>query len=313
MEMTAYEAASREFPLATGEVALSGLMTQPVGDPRGLLVALPGGGSRARYFDSPVAPESSLLRLGASLGWRCLALDRPGYGSSAQLREERLDARAQAEMMLEPVLAEATGLPLLLVAHSMGAVAALRMAVELQGGDAARLIGVALGGAPLAYTPLQCKEIAVADLSGPTLRRAPGQRRRLPEEWLGPPDTYPAALLEAMREISDSVPSGEYGDALCAPERLEELLQKIEVPIQFVVAAHESTMSPPADVLAKARRVLPRTPGSEAWEMPASGHNLSLGHRARAFHLRLMAFAENCLALSQAAPGELDGPCASNL
>src|ERR1700684_1670248 len=55
--------------------------------PRGVIVAIHGGGTTARYFDCPGHPESSLLRTGAAHGFTVVALDRPGYGSSAAYPE----------------------------------------------------------------------------------------------------------------------------------------------------------------------------------------------------------------------------------
>src|ERR1700743_3950064 len=52
-------------------------------DPRAVIVAIHGGGTTALYFDCPGHPESSLLRAGAAHGYTVIALDRPGYGSSA--------------------------------------------------------------------------------------------------------------------------------------------------------------------------------------------------------------------------------------
>jgi pimeloyl-ACP methyl ester carboxylesterase len=62
-------------------------------------VALHGGGARARYWDSPVDPEASLLRAGAAAGWQVVVPDRPGYGASAHLQAAfPFRAPAQAEI-----------------------------------------------------------------------------------------------------------------------------------------------------------------------------------------------------------------------
>src|SRR6201996_2918005 len=51
--------------------------------PKAVIVAIHGGGTTALYFDCPGHPSSSLLRTGAAAGFTVVALDRPGYGSSA--------------------------------------------------------------------------------------------------------------------------------------------------------------------------------------------------------------------------------------
>src|SRR5690242_7029826 len=78
---------------------LSGLFAAVIGKPRGTLVALHGGGMNASYFHGSAAPELSLLRLGASLGWNVLALDRPGYGASASLPERDGRLSVQTEIV----------------------------------------------------------------------------------------------------------------------------------------------------------------------------------------------------------------------
>ena len=52
-------------------------------DPKAVVVAPHGGASTAAYFDCPGHPDLSLLRTGAAQGYTMVALDRPGYGSSA--------------------------------------------------------------------------------------------------------------------------------------------------------------------------------------------------------------------------------------
>src|SRR6202051_4446470 len=56
-------------------------------DPKAVIVAIHGGGTTAMYFDCPGYPSYSLLRAGAAAGFTVVALDRPGYGSSAPYPE----------------------------------------------------------------------------------------------------------------------------------------------------------------------------------------------------------------------------------
>jgi hypothetical protein len=55
--------------LEGADAPLSGLLVEPEGAPRGIVVGLPGGGMRASYFHGHAHPSLSLLTLGASLGW----------------------------------------------------------------------------------------------------------------------------------------------------------------------------------------------------------------------------------------------------
>ncbi|MFC9837448.1 alpha/beta fold hydrolase [Rhodococcus sp. NPDC127530] len=274
---------------------LSGISAEPAGSSNGLLVALHGGGSGAAYFDSPVCPESSLLALAAATGWRAVSLDRPGYGASTSLQTRRLDLAAQAGLLRDVVARLAAGAPMLLVGHSLGAITALQLArqIEREPGDI-RLLGVAVGGAPLVYTAEQRALHATVDASGMTIRRPPGALRD-PGDWLGPEGSYPPQLREQLHEVVSRVPSGEMADAANAPELLAELLSEAHVPVQFAVAELESTMASAAAVFTRAAEIL-RRPGSELFMVPGSGHNLSLGFRARSYHLRVLSFAEQLLA-----------------
>ncbi len=65
---------------------MSGVIAE-ADNPKAVLLAIHGGGTSAVYFDCPGHPELSLLRLGATLGFTVVAIDRPGHGSSAAYPE----------------------------------------------------------------------------------------------------------------------------------------------------------------------------------------------------------------------------------
>lgn len=73
---------ARPRVVLVGGVPMSGLVAA-VDNPTAVIVAFHGGSSTAAYFDCPGHPRLSLLRLGAEHGYTVVALDRPGYGSSA--------------------------------------------------------------------------------------------------------------------------------------------------------------------------------------------------------------------------------------
>src|SRR5262249_11272999 len=140
------------FVADVGGVPMSGLLAE-VPQPPAVVAALHGGGTTSAYFDCPGRPRLSLLRIGAALGFTMLALDRPGYGSSAG--HPHAMARTAQRIYLaygavDGILqSRPRGAGLFVVAHSMGCELALRMAVDARGRD---LLGLAIAGTGLEHT-----------------------------------------------------------------------------------------------------------------------------------------------------------------
>ena len=101
-------------------------------NPRAVIVAIHGGGTTALYFDCPGHPELSLLRTGAQHGYTVVAIDRPGYGSSAAYPDAVAEPEQRVRLAygaVDRVLGERPrGAGLFLMAHSGGCELALRMA-----------------------------------------------------------------------------------------------------------------------------------------------------------------------------------------
>ncbi|BBY41712.1 hypothetical protein MCEL_00070 [Mycolicibacterium celeriflavum] len=132
-------AAPRPRVVLVDGVPMSGLVAA-VDEPRAVIVAFHGGASTAAYFDCPGHPRLSLLRVGAALGFTVVALDRPGYGSSAPYPDamQEPDQRvALAYGAVEKVLADGSrGAGLFLLGHSAGCELAVRMAADENAVDA---------------------------------------------------------------------------------------------------------------------------------------------------------------------------------
>jgi pimeloyl-ACP methyl ester carboxylesterase len=101
---------------------LSGKDTRPAGAPRATIVALHGGGYSAGYWDHPLDPAASLHTLGSALGYRVVAIDRPGYGASHGLVRDSVRADRQTEIVLDLIdMLQAdgdTGAAVFIIGHS---------------------------------------------------------------------------------------------------------------------------------------------------------------------------------------------------
>lgn len=269
-------------------VPMSGLVAEPTSDPRAVIVAFHGGASTAAYFDCPGYPELSLLRTAAALGYTVVALDRPGYGSSAPYPEavERPEQRVElAYGAVEKILgAKPRGAGVFLVAHSNGCELALRMAADPRG---AELLGLALAGTGFEY------DAAAHDIlkaASPT-HRPPGLRDLL---WQ-PAHLYPPEVLTGITNSSTGAP---YEAAMVKDwprQDFPALAGQVRVPVQFGFAEHERVWRSDADALSDIAAAFSAAPRVVVAEQVGAGHNLSLSVSAAAYHLKIVSFVEECL------------------
>ena len=153
---------------------MSGLLAEAPA-PKAVIVALHGGATTAAYFDCPGHPELSLVRSAPRSGFTVLALDRPGFGSSALYGDEfdstprRIDMTYRA---IEAMLGSRDrGAGVFVLAHSNGSELALRMAADDRG---AGLLGVEISG-----TGLRQQDTAAAVLAGASRENIPTGLREL--------------------------------------------------------------------------------------------------------------------------------------
>ena len=277
-----------KFEFHQDGVPLSGRVRAPSGRPQGIVVAFHGGNTVSRYWDSPLVPEDSLLQVGASLGWRVIAFDRPGHGASSSY-SDGFGTREQARL-LTGATAELNpeGLPVMLVGHSLGTIVVAQMAATAPPED---LLAVAVGGMPIRFSLAQTERMAGVDTSRPSART---HRRLTAEVMYGPTHTWDPRIRDFRAELVGKTPRKEYDDARSAPRILPGLLRQVRVPTQVAVAEFEQATAPADEALVAAVEALSAAPYIEEVIVP-SGHNLSLGHFARYYHSRVIAFAERAL------------------
>jgi prepilin-type processing-associated H-X9-DG protein len=269
-------------------LALSGLLSEPVhSSPRAVIVALHGGGMNAGYFDGQTHPDMSLLALGARLGYMVLALDRPGYGASASCLPAGQRLTAQAATVRRAIATftacHAPGADTFVLAHSFGATVAFAAAACW---ETPPLLGLDVSGCG--------RRLAVP--AGPVAGdRSMGQRTL---NW-GPLSLYPPETFQMSQAVVEPMPAHEVRTVAGWTRLSAAILPRVRVPVRFTFAEHEAWWRHGADDLADLTARLSAAPRVVVDRLPHAGHNISLGWAARAYHLKALAFVEECLTARQ--------------
>ncbi|KZS59933.1 alpha/beta fold hydrolase [Mycobacterium ostraviense] len=271
-------------------VPMSGLAAEAP-DPRAVVVALHGGGTTSTYFDCPGHPQLSLLRLGATLGFTVIALDRPGHGSSAPYPEAVQSPQQRVALAfgaVERILGQRPrGAGLFLMGHSGGCELALRMAATPRG---AELLGLELGGTGRRYHPA-AKDVMRAAAQQD---RPPGVRELLWE----PMRLYPADIIGGITN-SATAPRYERTVALNWPHRdFPALAPAVRVPVRFTLGCHDNVFRSDPQALAEIADMFSAAPHFVSEVATDAGHNLSLGHTAADYHRKVFAFVQECVTRS---------------
>nr|BFE37316.1 alpha/beta hydrolase [Actinomadura rugatobispora] len=255
-----------------------------------MIVALHGAGMRAGYFHGQADPATSLLSLAASRGYAALALDRPGYGVSASAAPDGLGLDEQASRVRRALAGyralHPAGAGFFIVGHSLGGKLALSVAA---GWTAGALLGVDVSG------------ISDRWAVDPALRGDVNDRRTRPLHW-GPLDLYPPGTFLHAMPLAAPVPPREAAEIPDWPDRYPEVARQVRVPVRFTFAEHERWWRcDPQTVAAMTARLA--APLVRTERLAGAGHNISLGYAARDYHLGVLAFADECLALSSSGTG----------
>jgi pimeloyl-ACP methyl ester carboxylesterase len=257
-------------------------------DPTAVIVAIHGGGTTAIYFDCPGHPESSFLRAGMAHGFTVVALDRPGYGSSAPYPEAvaRPEQRVQlAYAAVDRILGERPrGAGMFLMGHSGGCELTMRMAADTRGSD---LLGIELAGTGRHYHPAAREMLKTA-----TRERRPSGLRELlwhptelyPPEVLGGATVYPGAPAYEDLMVSN-----------WARQDFPALAPAVCVPVHFSIAEYEKVWETDTSAMTEIAAMFSDAPRLVIYHQPDAGHNISLGHTAAAYHATVLAFAEECV------------------
>ncbi|MFI1567425.1 alpha/beta hydrolase [Streptomyces sp. NPDC020490] len=288
METVATDGVER-ITLGRGRHRLGAWRAAPAtGSPRSVLVAIHGRAMSPGYFAGPVAPRTSLLALASSLGHTVLAVERPGYGLSRSSLPLGLPLADQARLLRRALADYAelhpVGAGFLLLGHSDGGKTALHLAAgELWGEDPAeRLLGLDLNGCGWHYS-------SAAVHFPDTLGGGAGELN-----W-GPLRLYPGGTFRASRALLREVPAVEEAETAHWPARFPGAAARVRCPVRLTFGEHEGWWCLDRAELAAVAACFTRTRPPVVELVPEAGHNLSLGLAAPLYHLRALAFLEECL------------------
>jgi pimeloyl-ACP methyl ester carboxylesterase len=282
---------SHEMPISSHVVDIDGVpmsaLLAEAADPRAVIVAIHGGVTTSAYFDCPGHPRLSLLRTAPALGFTVLAIDRPGYGSSAPYAADIAPAARRVDLayaLVERVLAtRPRGAGTFVLAHSAGCELAVRMAADERG---AHLLGIELAGTGREHHPEAIRSLTAG---------GPGRGDRLRELLWQPSRLYPPEVFGGAAIAS---PGPAY-EATMMPQWVAHDFARaaanVGVPVQFTVGAHEKVWRTDPLALGEITALFTAAPRVLLNEQADAGHNLSMGHSATAYHLRVMSFIEECV------------------
>ncbi len=279
--------------LAVDGLELSAIRGEPDEAARATVLALPGGGYNSAYWHHPRIPDGSLVALGAMLGLRTISLDRPGYGATAAQFPDGcgLDRQVDAIFALVEQLASEPGAGegVFLVGHSMGAIIALRAAARCPHG----LLGVDVSGIPLRFSENLATAVA-ANLGGDE-DHSPGQSAAA--MFYGPEGSFDPGLL--INDVSLAPPPPiELADSMAWPDQFAQVAAQIAVPVRITLGEYETVTATGWPALRETAALFTRSARVETALQAGAGHNVSLHHIAGAFHLRVLAFFDESLALA---------------
>ncbi len=270
-----------------GGVPMSAVVAE-ASDPRAVIVAIHGGGTTSIYFDCPGHPESSALRTAAAQGFTMIALDRPGYGSSAAYPDAMAHPEQRVRLAyaaVDRILGERPrGAGLFLMGHSGGCELTMRMAASERGGD---LLGIELAGTGRHYHPAAREMLKTATRE----RRPSGLRELL---W-HPERLYPPEVLSGATVYPGAPPYEDLMVSNWARQDFPALAPAVRVPVHFSIAEYEKVWQTDTSAIAELEAMFASTPRFEVHHQPEAGHNISLGHTAAAYHSTVLAFAEECV------------------
>jgi len=269
--------------------------------PRAVIVALHGGAAMSAYFDDREWPRHSLLRIGAALGYTVLAPDRPGYGSSSPYADQMVAPARRVDLayaVVDRLLgSDPRGAGLFLLGHSAGSALVLGMAADDE--RARDVLGIEIAGTGLHHHSYMRGMVEERRLDPGSDGRV---GRGLYDLLWRHEGLYPADVVGGAR-FASRTPGYELQVGQGWSRDFPALAARIRVPVRYSLGDHEQVWSTGPEALAEVAGLFTAAPRVDTDELAVSGHNLSVGLTATAYHLKVLAFVEECVAARLRARG----------
>jgi pimeloyl-ACP methyl ester carboxylesterase len=252
---------------------------------RALIVAVHGAGMHAGYFHPQTDPNLSFLDTCHRNGFAVLAPDRPGYGDA---RDAQLSITEQAACLWSGVRwfreQHDSSTEVILLGHSMGAMVAIAMAAMAPPDSRA---GLSISGVGEQYRPERQSQVLPVGDAAP---------HRVPAEvWWGDPTLSPAATRDPRVAPLVPVSEADRRESKLWPSMAANLAAGCQVPVHIVLADRELWWPAGRAGLDELAALFTSAPWVITEEQRLAAHNVGLGYAAAAYHLRVLAFAEDCL------------------
>ncbi|WP_427891753.1 alpha/beta hydrolase [Kribbella sp. GL6] len=281
---------SDTFSTTTTAGKLSGRIAGPRSQPRGLVIALHGGTYDSAYYETGAG---SLLELAEPLGLCVVALDRPGYGATADLDPLHLSFTGQTDVLLEAVQDSIEQIEpqsgVVLVGHSIGGMIALHVAARKPAG----LKGVEVSGLGAVWRPgmLEMWSSFVSDAANLVVPAEPHA-----QVMFGPEGTYAEAQRAADAGLIRPMPMPELVDVVRWADDFPTVAAGIEVPVSLTFAEHDNIWMTDEAARTAAAALFTNAPQVDINLLRTAGHCAEWHNAGRAYNLRQLAFVEERMA-----------------
>ena len=257
-----------------------------------LVVAIHGGTYTSAYFD---LPGYSLMDRAAALGIPILALDRPGYGSSAELSGDDASLIGQAGFLTKALqkawqkYGQSTR-GIVLIGHSIGAAITLCIAADPTNFP---LLGLAVSGVCL-RTPDELRDAFAASPAGPFLDFPTPMKDQV---MFGPEGSFSRDMPQASHATNAPARRREIVDINTVwPQAAREVLGRVRVPVHYRQAEVDRLWIVDENEVVQFAEALSESPRVDAAMMSNTGHCIDFHRVGAALQVQQLGFALQCAA-----------------